>query len=106
MSEAVPDTHTRKSVDLRKRAQGNHVVVAVMHGIRIAWVILRVFEIGLVQNDQNPFGDVAVELIELGFSEYRAGGIVRVRKIDDLGIFVDLSGKSSKVVVPVVIRHG
>ena len=79
-----------QAVDLRKRAQRDHVVVAVVHRIRIARVVLGVLEIGFVQNDQHALGHVPVELVELVLREDGAGGIVRVRQVDDLGVGVDL----------------
>ena len=63
--EAVADAHARQPVDLRKRAQRDHVVVAVVHRVGITRVVLGVLEIGLVQNDQDALGNVPVELVEL-----------------------------------------
>ena len=63
--ESVADANPRQAVDLRKCAQRDHVVVAVVHGIRIARIVLGVLEIGFVQNDQHALRHVPVEFVEL-----------------------------------------
>ena len=104
MREAVADANARESVNLRKRAQRDHVVVAVVHRVRITRVVARVFEIRLVQNHQHALRHLLVERVELLLSEDRAGGVIRIREIDDLGLIVDLARQRFEIVVPVAIR--
>ena len=94
MRESVAHAHARQSVDFRIRPQRDHVVVAIMHRIRIARIVLGVFEIRFVQNDQDALRHVLVELVEFLARENRAGGIIRIRQIDDLGFFRDRGGQS------------
>src|SRR5581483_5693722 len=95
-----------QAVDLRKRPQRDDVVVAVMHGVRISRGVLGVFEIGFVQNDQDPLGNVLVEGVKLVLGKYSAGGVVGIREIYNLGAVRDGLSQSREIVMPVVIRHG
>ena len=85
-----PMRDARQSIGLGERAQRDHVVVAIVHGIGIARIVLGVFEVGFVQDDQHPLRNVLVELVELVAREDGAGGIVGIGQVNDLGVLVDL----------------
>src|SRR3954447_23598307 len=76
MREAISNANSGQTVHLRKRAQRDHVVVSIVHGIRISRVIARVLEISLVKNDQNSLRHMLVEDRELLSAEDCARGIV------------------------------
>src|SRR5580698_1593077 len=77
-----------------------------MHRIRVARSILRVFEVGFVQDDENALGHVPVELIELMLRKDGAGGVIGVGEVNDLGAIVDRAGERGEIVVPVAIGYG
>ena len=84
--EAVPDPHARQSVDLGKRAQRDHVVIAVVHRIRILRIVLGVLEVSFVENDQHALRHVPVKFVELLPGKDRPGRVVRIGQVDDLGV--------------------
>src|SRR5579884_2203951 len=98
VGEAVADANPGQAVDFGKRAQGNDVVIPIVHGVGITGVIAGVLEISLVQDDQRALGDVPVEIIELGASEDRSGGIIGIREVYDLCPLGDCVGKRGQVV--------
>src|SRR6516225_4339772 len=98
--EPITDPSAGEAVDLGERAQSDHVVVAVLHRIRVARVVFGVFEIGFVEDNQHALWNVAVELVELVAGEDRAGRVVRVRQIDNFRLGIDGLSERGQVVVP------
>ena len=80
LADGVAQTHAGHPVHLRKRAQRDHVVVAIAHRVRVAGISLRVLEIRFVQNDQHVRRDPLHKEVEFGGGEDRSGRVVRVRQ--------------------------
>src|SRR5689334_5966231 len=94
MSEAVTDAYAGQTINLGKRAQSNHVVIAIMHGVRVSRIVLGVFKVRFVQNNEDALRYVPVKLVELLFRKDGSGWIIRIRQIDNLGPVVDLASES------------
>ena len=105
MRESESNPNPGQPVYLRKRAQRNDVVISIMHGIRITGILLRILEVGFVQNHQYPLGDEPIKLFELMARKNRAGRIIRVRQIDDFGFVGNRRRQGRQIVAPVPIRH-
>ena len=106
MGETVADARAGESVCFRERAQGDDVVVAVVHGIGVAVVVLGVLEVGFVEDDENSLGNVRVEGFEFLAGEDGAGRVIGIGQVDDFRLVVDGGGQRGEIVVPVCLRDG
>jgi len=98
VADAVTDAEPREAVDFGKSAQREDVVVLAEELERVGEIGARgVFAIGLVENNQNITRNFFEEGGELSGPEGGAGGIVRIRNIDDAGLRVDRSGHGVEV---------
>jgi hypothetical protein len=53
----ITETHTRKTIGLRKGSKGNDIIVTVVQGVWPIGVIEDKFGIGLITNNKGLFGN-------------------------------------------------
>ena len=76
--KTIADAYAGQTIHLRKRAQGNDIIVTIVHGVRVARVVLSVFEVGFVQNNEYALRYMAVDIVEFQPAENRSGWIIRI----------------------------
>src|SRR6266487_646466 len=100
----IPDTQAGQSVNLRKRAQNNNVSSFANELERIRGTI-KEFEIGFIENDDDPLRNLQHEALDLALRKQRASWIIGVGDENEPSFRRDRSQHSVQVLPIIRAEH-